>query len=285
MNERKGQKQHYVPKFLLRKWMGSDDKVGAFRKDIPGLPYSRLSPNGTGYERGTYSLEGVPEEDKNLVEDRVLKPIDDIGAKAINKILDSGFSEIDYTNVHWLLTLAASLELRRPARIEDLKEMARSIIVEDIEDGSEVARMALGILERHPEIANNLPRKNLGLYISSYARIMAEELHSFALIDFKKVDLKNRTDHLLLSDFPIIRTNGLEDPNVVVALPLSPWKVVLGFKTPEVRHEILSRNPPEILLSAMNRDSLYQATGRIYALDETPRSFLEVNLKADRGGC
>ena len=172
MNKRKGQRQHYVPKFLLRKWMGPDDMIGAFRKDIPGLPYSRLSPKGTGYERGIYSLEGVPEEDKNLVEDRVFKLIDDIGAKAINKILDSGLSEIDSTDVHWFLTLAASLELRRPARIEDLKEIAHSKIVEDIEDGSELAEMVLGIVERHPEIASNLPLKNLGLYISSYTRIL-----------------------------------------------------------------------------------------------------------------
>ena len=284
MNERKGQKQHYVPKFLLRKWMGSDDKVGWFRKDIPRMPYSRGSPKSTGLERGIYSFQGVAEADIDLVEEKVLKAIDDLGAKAIDKILESGFSEIDNKDVHRLLNIMASLELRRPDRIEDLKEIAHSKIVEDIEDGSELAEMFLGIVECHPEIVSNLPLKNLGLYISSQARMLAEELHAFLLVDFTKVNLTNQRDHLLLSDFPIIRTNGLEDPNVVVALPLSPWKAVLGFKTPDARYELMNRNPPKILLSAINRDSLHQATRRIYALDETPRSFLEVNLEADRPG-
>ena len=284
MNAKKGQRQHYVPQFLLRNWMGPDCKVGSFRKDLPGMPYSRLSPRATGYEEGVYSLKGVPEEDINAVEEKILGPIDSSSAQAINKILDSGFSEIDSEDVHWLLTLVASLELRRPAIIEDLKELAHSKMVEAIEDGSELAEMLLGIVECHPEITSNLPRKNLGLYISSYTRSLIEELRAFVLVDFKKMDLKNRTDHLLLSDFPIIRTNGLEDPNVVVALPLSPWQVVLGFKTPKARDELMSHNPPEILLSAINRDSLYQAITRIYALDETPRRFLEVSLGTERRG-
>ncbi len=279
MNERKGQRQHYVPEFLLRKWMGSDDKVGSFRKDIPGLRYSRHSPKYTGFERGIYSFQGVAEADIDLVEEKVLKPIDDLGAKAINKILESGFSEIDNKNVYWLLTIMASLELRRPDRIESVEKIAYSVIADEIDDGSELARQLLEIVEKHPEIVSNLPLKNLGLHISSQANILRKELKSFALLDFT-----GERNHLLLSDFPIIRTNGLEDPNVVVALPLSPWKAVLGFKTPDARYELMNRNPHEILLSAINRESLRQATRRIYALDETPRSFLEVSLEAERQG-
>ena len=101
------------------------------------------------------------------MEEKILGPIDSSSAQAINKILDSGFSEIDYEDVHWLLTLVASLELRRPACIEGLKELAHSKMVEDIEDGSELAEMLLGIVELHPEITSNLRRKNLSLYISS----------------------------------------------------------------------------------------------------------------------
>ena len=173
----------------------------------------------------------------------------------------------------------ASLELRRPACIEGLKELEHSKMVEAIEDGSELAEMLLGIVELHPEITSNLPPKNLSLYISSYTRSLKEELRALVLVDFT-----DQRDHLLLSDFTIIRTNELEDPNVVVALPLSPCKAVLGLKTPKARYELMSHNPPEILLSAINRDSLYQAITRIYALDETPRSFLEVSLGTERRG-
>ena len=71
MNAKKGQRQHYVPQFLLRNWMGPDCKVGSFRKDLPRMPYSRCSPKATGYERGVNSLKLVVREaDIDIVEEK-----------------------------------------------------------------------------------------------------------------------------------------------------------------------------------------------------------------------
>ena len=279
MNVKKGQRQHYVPQFLLRNWRGPDCKVGSFRKDLPGMPYSRCGPKATGYERGVNSLKGVREADIDIVEEKVFGPIDNNSAQVINKLLKSGLSEMANEDVEWLLIFAASLELRHPDRIEGAEEIAYSAIVDGLDDGSELDRQVLEMMEKHPEIASNLPLKNLGPHILNQASILRKELPSFALMDFT-----NERDHLLLSDLPLIRTNGVEDPNVVVALPISPCKAVLGFKTPKARDELMSHNPPEILLSAINRDSLYQAITRIYALDETHRSFLEVSLGTERRG-
>lgn len=279
MNERRGQKQHYVPQFLLRKWESPDNRVGVFRKDIPGMPYSRRSPKSTGYEQGVYSLKGVRDADINIVEEKVLKAIDSSSAQVINKVLNYGLSEMSNKDVDWLLIFAAGLELRHPDHIESGEKIAYSVIADEIDDGSELARQLLEIVEKHPEIVSNLPRKNLGLHISSRANILRKELKSFALLDFT-----GERNHLLLSDSPLIRTNGLDDPNVVVVLPISPWKVVLGFKTAMARHTLLRSNSPANLLSAINKDSLHQTTRRIYALNDTPRRFLEVSLEAERQG-
>ncbi len=161
------------------------------------------------------------------MEERVLSLIDSNSAQVINKLLKSGLSEMANKDVEWLYILVASLELRHPDHIESVKEMAYSVIADDIDDGFELTRQVLETMEKHPEIASNLPRKNLGLHISSRANILRKELRSLALMDFT-----DERDHLLLSDLPLIRTKGVEDPNVVVALPISPWKLVLGFKTP-----------------------------------------------------
>ena len=173
----------------------------------------------------------------------------------------------------------ASLELRHPDQIDNVKEIAYFVMNEDIEDGSEVAKQALEYTEQHPEIVNDLPIKNLGPHIWNRARISRQELMSITLLDFT-----DQRDHLLLSDYPLICTSGLDDPNVVVALPVSPQKVVLGFKTPMARHNLLGTRPLGTLLSAINRDSLLQTTKRIYALNESPRRFLEVSLEAERQG-
>ena len=126
------------------------------------MPYSRLSPKSTGYEQGVYSLEGVREADINIVEEKVFGPIDNNSAQVINKLLKSGLSEMANEDVEWLLIFAASLELRHPDRIEGAEEIAYSAIVDGLDDGSELDRQVLEMMEKHPKIASNSPLENLG---------------------------------------------------------------------------------------------------------------------------
>ena len=273
MNKRKGQKQHYVPQFLLRHWRGFDKKVGVFRKDVSGLPYSRLSPRSTGFEQGVYSFQGVPEEDIDLVEEKVMKPIDSNGAQVINKILESGLSEIYNKDIDWILVLIASLELRDPVHLQNMKEVVHSLMTDELEGGSQLETELLKFIEGHPEISSNLLLRKLGSYIHDRAQIFKKELGYFGLVDFT-----GQRDYLLLSDYPCIRTTGVGNPDVVLALPISPWKAILVFKTDEARQKLSGDIRHPYLLSAINRDSFHQATSRIYALDETPKHFLEAML-------
>ena len=94
MNAKKGQRQHYVPQFLLRNWMGPDCKVGSFRKDLPGMPYSRLSPRATGYEEGVYSLKGVPEEDINAVKRKFLGRLIAVVLRRLTRYLTLDFPRL-----------------------------------------------------------------------------------------------------------------------------------------------------------------------------------------------
>ena len=275
MDEKKGQKQHYVPQFLLRNWTGSDKKVGIFRKDVPGLPFSRRSPQSTGYDEGIYSFQGVKKPEINLVEERVMQPIDDHAAQVIDKLFKSGSSELSNEDVRWLFIFAESLEMRNPTKLKSMKDMADSLMTDDPEGGSELDREVLEFIKGHPELSSNLPLRILGPIICDRARIVQTELKYCGVVDFT-----GQRNHLLLSDSPCIRTTGVDDPNVVFALPLSPWKAVLGFKTTETQQKLLGDNHRGKLLSAINESSFAQTTRRIYALDETPRRFLEARLGA-----
>ncbi len=273
---KKDQKQHSVPQFLLRKWMGSDKKIGLFRKDVPGLPFSRRSPKATGFDRGSYSFQGVKAAEINLVEEQVMQPIDDNAARVIDKLLESGADKLSSEDVRWLFIFAESLEMRTPVKLKSMKDMAHSLMIDGLDSRSESDREILEFIEGHPELHGNLPLKNLGSIISDSARIVQSELKFCGVVDFT-----GQRNHLLLSDSPCIRTTGVADPGVVFALPLNPWKAVLGFKTMETQQRFLGDIPRGRLLSRINESSFAQTTRRIYALNETPRRFLETRLKAE----
>ena len=255
--------------------MGSDKKIGLFRKDVPGLPFARRSPKSTGFDRGIYSFQGVKAAEINLVEERVMQPIDSNAARVIDRLLKFGSAKLCSGDVRWLFIFAESLEMRNPTKLKSIKDMAHSLMTDDLEGGSESDRKILEFIEGHPELLSNLPLKNLGSITSDSARIVQTELKFCGVVDFT-----GQRNHLLLSDSPCIRTTGVADPDVVFALPLSPRKAVLGFKTRETQQKLLGDIPRGRLLSLINESSFAQTTRRIYALNETPRRFLEARLRA-----
>ena len=60
--------------------------------------------------------------------------------------------------------------------LEGAEEIAYSAIVDGLDDGSELDRQVLEMMEKHPEIASNLPLKNLGPHILNQASILRKEL-------------------------------------------------------------------------------------------------------------
>ena len=206
-----------------------------------------------------------------------MKPIDDNSSKAINRILQSGSSdEVSNEDVDHLLMLVASLELRSPARIENIKDSFYSLMMDGLEDGSQSEKQLLAFLESHPGESRNLGLNAIVLGILDRKRILKKELRYFVK------DFTGQENHLLLSDYPCIRTTGVGDPNVILALPISPWKVLLGFKTTETLQMTLGVAPSATLLSAINKFSFSQTRTRIYALDERPRKFLEAHCGGER---
>lgn len=266
MGKEKGQKQHFIPKFFLENWTDSDGKCGFFRIDIPKLPYSRKFPKGQGFERGLYALKGVPEKAINIVEEKLFGAIDTNAAPVIDKLLGDTFRRPSAEELGWLTIFLASLEMRSPKNISKMKSMMRSLLEDDPYLAEEIHR---NTLEASWERVENSTPENLGSIILRTARIYQNELKYWGVKDFT-----GGRKHLLLSDFPCIRTTGIGDPDVVLALPISPWRAVFGFKTRETQQFHLGSTPRGLLASRINESSLNRATDRVYSLNEEPRRFL-----------
>ena len=212
------------------------------------------------------------------MEKLVCGPIDNKAAPVIKKLLEYASPRLSYEEFEWLTIFAAALEMRTPKNVRKMKEIALSLLKNDLLPQYEDDRKVLEFIESNSEIVKerveNATLQNLGAIIGDTTRTFQTELKYWRVEDFT-----GGRKHLLLSDNPCIRTTGVGYPDVVLALPLSPWKALLGFKTLETQQLHLRDTSRGVLVSRINESSLNQTTSRIYALDDTPRRFLKNRLR------
>lgn len=91
-------------------------------------------------------------------------------------------------------------------------------------------------------------------------------------------NFREQKNHLLLSDRPCIFSSGIDDPDIVVALPIGPKRAFMATKTNRVA-DIIRRLHPKDLLMRINESSLNQAEKRVYALDRSPYRFIRNRMK------
>jgi hypothetical protein len=110
-------KHHYIPAFYLKQWAGTDGRLCEMSGPYDVVKPKQVHPDGTGYARGLYTLQGLPPEAANVVETRFLKDADNLGAVALrafveNRDLESGITDCMVT-IHNLTAAAESRSRRR----------------------------------------------------------------------------------------------------------------------------------------------------------------------------
>ncbi|WP_417458097.1 DUF4238 domain-containing protein [Kordiimonas sp.] len=275
-------KHHFVPKFLLRAWVGeaADSKLEVFRLDLPHYPSKRSGPKYTGYEDDLYALSesevvGMQKQD---VETRFHMSIDDKAAKVHQKLIQQGFKALSpEERIDWVRFLTCLL-VRQPDVVRDLKAEAADVLIASLQDApEEYEELAL---ENAPSCLLDFTEQtfpglieNFGL--SFYHEIAGSVEAGQAICDMKwwLWDFSGVGFDLVLSDRPCILTKGIWEPDTILALPISPEKAFIAAKSGKVA-ELLRKQDPKRLALRLNESSFYQARKRVYARNEQPRRFL-----------
>ena len=66
-------------------------EVGFERGSLAVVKPKMVHPDGTGYVRGLYAIEGLPEETANVLETLFLKPADGLAAEALQAVVSAPF--------------------------------------------------------------------------------------------------------------------------------------------------------------------------------------------------
>ena len=126
---------------------------------------------------------------------RCLGQLTNYAAPVIRRLLEFASPRLSGEEFEWLTIFAASLEMRNPKNIGEMKDMMDSELKDDPHLGDEVYRK---LLESNSEIVTNETLQNLGVFIVNTARTFRTELKYWRVEDFT-----GGRKHLLLSDFRV----------------------------------------------------------------------------------
>ena len=279
-------KHHFIPKFLLKAWADTteDTKVEVFRLDLPHLPSSRRTPKYTGYENNLYTLTEpvVTGVERQAIETDFLQHVDSEGARVLRKLHTTGLADLKPQDIGVWAYFIESLLFRTPDAVSWLRAKAPNILKASLNERP----------EEYDSIAETCDPPTLGDFFDKNARGYTKNFGIMSLgkliCDQERVqkilrmkwwlwDFSAQRNHLLLADQPCIFTTGIDDPDLIVALPIGPWKAFMATKTDRVA-SIIRQQRPQNLLMQINESSLSQAKQRVYARDASPRCFISDRL-------
>jgi hypothetical protein len=273
-------RHHFVPQFLLRAWAdgSSDGKLQEFLVDHAGVPTSRRAPKGTGFQDDLYALskDNVAGMDKHAVETTFLSRLDDEGAKIRRKLLEGKPLTGDEVSV-WT-TFVMGLRARQPAMVTRIKSAVaaamRESIAKDPEQYQALAKAA------DPPTLEEWTEQHFPGLIENYGLSMLADIagHEEVAAKVRKLlwgvmDVSKGKHDLLLSDQPCVWTGGIDAPQLIIALPLSPSKAFLAVRGEATANALVRADTAE-LAKRLNENSVGQAQRRVYARDETVADFV-----------
>ena len=278
-------KHHHVPRFLLESWASEKDgKIEVFRLDLQGLHSSRHTPKYTGYEEDLYALSEtqVAGIERQALESDFLQEVDSRAAHVLHKMEDTGLKNLTDEDQSVWLYFVMLFRWRNPDAVSVL----------DIEGSKRLKASLDEHPEQYDEIAEALDPPTLaemteinfpGL-IENFGKLHLPQM-SLHPIFLEKVgsmrwwlyDFSDQNKHLLLADRPCIFTTRLDDPDLVFALPIGPWKAFLATKSNRAS-DTLKQQRRKDLLVRINESSMGQAHKYIWALDVSPRRFISNRL-------
>ncbi len=113
---------HYIPAFYQKQW-GIGGKLFAYSRPFKCIVMKSCSPYATGFERDLYALHSYPSPTRAVLEDRVLKQIDQQASDALQSLLEwQGQSLPLKTKVAWA-RFVLSLHLRHPDSVANLRRL------------------------------------------------------------------------------------------------------------------------------------------------------------------
>lgn len=270
----KDEKHHYLPVFYLKQWVGPDRRLCEFSRPFKLVKPRRTHPNGTGYVRGLYQIEGLPPETMNVIETEFLKPADGLASDAL-KTLTAEKPFVDPTKMrHSWTRFILSLMLRYPEAIDamkrQLRENVQKVYAETRKDTDPPTFEEHEAINGTEEMSRLHGKLLMDLMQDSRMGRLIFDMHwgTIAFTQFEHT--------LLTSDRPVVSNTFSLDANHI-CLPIGPERLFFACET-EMAEKQMQRLDPRHIMRTMNDEVAKRAYRFVYGHDDRQLRFVENRL-------
>lgn len=265
---------HYIPRFFLRPWCGADGKLTCYSVKHARLCVDRYTPAQVAKQAYLYSLQGVSDEQAQIIETDILRPIDDAAAPIHKLLLNDSSPNLSARQREEWGRFLRSLRARTPHIITTFREKGRQTMIEEFLRDPEEFEAIKGTLPHASLLAlvnEKLPSlvENFGLAnVFPQVLLESEILPRFLSLDWQVLDFRSQRYRLLLADNPVF-IHGHKDDAWLWVLPIGPTRAFVAANRPlnTLRDPVKEAN-----VSAIRQSITY-----IYADGKEAQRFVERN--------
>jgi hypothetical protein len=274
-------KHHFSPVFYLKGWCDTNSKIIEYSRPYKGTVGKCVSPDYTGFKELLYTLDGVPEEQKQDIEKKYMSLVDGRGATALNVLIQRDADKLtDNVRADWTRFLLAC-QYRGPDKIASMEEAFAERLKEDLNadpknyatiKGSEVATPYEWIEKHASHLVHDAARH------AAVGSIESQKAADIMInMEWYTFDLGNSKHELLTSDAPFLRTTGLAKSNCLIALPLNPQFLFIATHAKNTEDALRSKSATDIV--AWVNDNIVRAASKyVYGRTISHLRFIENRL-------
>ncbi|MBC7697996.1 MAG: DUF4238 domain-containing protein [Bacteroidia bacterium] len=274
-------KQHYVPIFLLKKWTNDKGLLSKFLYVHHKFEVTYRSPVQVGHKEKYLNFRYRKDLPSHYLESEINKKYDDEGAKVLEVLLTKGIETLTAEQEEQWSAFVASLLIRSPeiidTRFRNKGEKFKALLNENPVEYEGLRN------DEHPQsVADFVEYINPGYIadigltvIPNVVDIVASRIMNE--MEWCVVNTQSNIYSFIIGDHPVILTAETTHPNCIVALPISPRHLFLASR-PSVEWGKLMNITHQILVKAVNFETVTRANSEVYSLDERQKDFIKNHL-------
>jgi Protein of unknown function (DUF4238) len=279
----KQQKNHYIPVFYLRQWMGGDERVCEFSKPYDRVKPRRTHPDGTGYVRGLNTIPGLPPHEAQYLEDVFFKIADEAAARALRMLLTPQPWNMSVDDKSGWSRFLMSLVHRHPESVERHRVITEALFKEAfprIEADYATRRKSTDPPTYAQFAALNSPNPVGRIQVRLLQRVIDSDLTGQGLNSLRWIVLHDpHPKHLFLtSDRPVVMTNGLNKPDSQLLIPISPFHVFVATNNVETENSVRKIWNERQLIPQVNERVANQSRKYVWGMSDAQLSFIARRL-------
>jgi len=274
-------KHHYLPQFYLSRWLNESGLLFEYGRPFRDLVVRERTPAGTGFQPGLYSIDGRDDpSSREEVELRFMQRLDDAAAESLSGLEAERAKPKDDALVAAWSRFVLSLVYRNPARIQEMRNNIEAIDLDPkIQQAYEKVR-AKGGPTSYLDFVGSDERFNEEARGYLIRRIIGSEWVGGHLSNmlWSVVDVRADGHELLISDSPVVASNGVGKEDGFLIVPIGPRTFFLACNNRSVEHYFKEQASRRNFAASLNHSVVFNAEVLVLARTSSHSRFVDNRL-------